>query len=260
MDLPSTVAGGGQDGRKAAFVPDARGSGCAQQSAEGGILRAVGPTRGGRRVCEREAHQWTHPANASFHEGGLLREMTPLASIANGGDPVTPLCGRTPGPGQGSRVGRAWRASRCTSSTWAECRGRVTCTLPIRTSGRAGSGPSEKIDLNIAGGAGGAAKIPGDYYYGDLKRHFTEAGMWGLFRVLPNTCSTGGISGLCASGKRRPACQMTTFPVTVTALSSGFGYWFTFSSSACNLRHLDDTVNYSRDAGDLFRQPVQRQD
>jgi FtsP/CotA-like multicopper oxidase with cupredoxin domain len=57
-------------------------------------------------------------------------------------------------------------------------------------------GPWEKIDILISGGAGGTAQMSGDYFYGDLRRPFTQAGMWGLFRVLPNTCATGGTSGL----------------------------------------------------------------
>jgi hypothetical protein len=57
-------------------------------------------------------------------------------------------------------------------------------------------GPWEKIDLLVSGGAGGVTQQPGDYFYGDARRPFTEAGMWGLFRVMPNTCSTGGTSSL----------------------------------------------------------------
>ena len=53
-------------------------------------------------------------------------------------------------------------------------------------------GPGEKLDISVTGGAGGVTQEPGDYFYGDLRRPFTEAGMWGLFRVIPNTCSTGG--------------------------------------------------------------------
>ena len=57
-------------------------------------------------------------------------------------------------------------------------------------------GPWEKLDILISGGAGGVAQIPGDYFYGDIRRPFTQAGMWGLFRVLPNTCAAGGTAGL----------------------------------------------------------------
>ena len=35
----------------------------------------------------------------------------------------------------------------------------------------------------MAGGAGGPGHQTGDYVYGDLRRPFTVAGMWGLLRV-----------------------------------------------------------------------------
>ena len=57
-------------------------------------------------------------------------------------------------------------------------------------------GPWEKLDINVSGGAGGVTRQPGDYFYGDIRRPFTEAGMWGIFRVLPNTCTAGGTTGL----------------------------------------------------------------
>jgi hypothetical protein len=46
-------------------------------------------------------------------------------------------------------------------------------------------GPMESIDAEIAGGAGGWAHSPGDYFYGDLRRPFTQIGVWGLQRVHP---------------------------------------------------------------------------
>ena len=46
-------------------------------------------------------------------------------------------------------------------------------------------GPWESFTDNIVGGAGGMAQVPGDYFYGDLRRPFTSIGMWGLQRVLP---------------------------------------------------------------------------
>jgi hypothetical protein len=46
-------------------------------------------------------------------------------------------------------------------------------------------GPWETVDAVIAGGAGGTAGAVGDYFYGDLRRPFTAAGLWGIQRVLP---------------------------------------------------------------------------
>jgi hypothetical protein len=48
-----------------------------------------------------------------------------------------------------------------------------------------GVGPWEMLTANISGGAGGITQQPGDYFYGDMRRVFTQAGMWGLQRVLP---------------------------------------------------------------------------
>ena len=36
---------------------------------------------------------------------------------------------------------------------------------------------------------GGVSKMPGDYVYQDRRLAFTEGGMWGLIRVLPNSGS-----------------------------------------------------------------------
>ena len=46
-----------------------------------------------------------------------------------------------------------------------------------------GIGPWETLQANIRGGAGGGATV-GDLFYGDLRRPFTEAGLWGIQRVL----------------------------------------------------------------------------
>jgi hypothetical protein len=81
-----------------------------------------------------------------------------------------------------------------------------------------GVGPWEKLDIKVSGGAGGAAQQPGDYFYGDLRRAFTEAGMWGLFRVLPNTCAASGTPGLICLG-----ATATTAAPTVTAISPTSG-------------------------------------
>jgi hypothetical protein len=62
-----------------------------------------------------------------------------------------------------------------------------------------GVGPWEMLTARITGGAGGATQQPGDYFYGDLRRVFTRAGMWGLQRVLPvpATCPPSGAGIQC---------------------------------------------------------------
>ena len=47
--------------------------------------------------------------------------------------------------------------------------------------------PWNVVDAEIIGGAGGRAHATGDYFYGDLRRPYTQAGMWGLMRVLGPT-------------------------------------------------------------------------
>ena len=48
--------------------------------------------------------------------------------------------------------------------------------------------PWTTTDIEVIGGAGGQGGLIGDMWYGDLRRPFTEAGMWGLLRVLPEEC------------------------------------------------------------------------
>ncbi|HEX2728332.1 MAG TPA: chitobiase/beta-hexosaminidase C-terminal domain-containing protein, partial [Rubrobacteraceae bacterium] len=59
-----------------------------------------------------------------------------------------------------------------------------------------GFGPLESVDAEINGGAGGQSHSIGDFFYGDMRRPFTQAGMWGLFRVssepTPTSCTPGG--------------------------------------------------------------------
>ncbi len=61
-----------------------------------------------------------------------------------------------------------------------------------------GMTPWETFDLDVVGGAGGTAEVPGDYFYGDLRRPFTAVGIWGLQRVLPP--STGPCPILLVDG------------------------------------------------------------
>jgi len=65
----------------------------------------------------------------------------------------------------------------------------------------AGVGPWEMLTAKISGGAGGATAQAGDYFYGDLRRAFTRAGLWGLQRVLvpPTVCPAAGAGLQCLS-------------------------------------------------------------
>jgi hypothetical protein len=43
----------------------------------------------------------------------------------------------------------------------------------------------ETGEIEMVGGAGGTTRATGDYLYGDQRHLFAEAGIWGIFRVLP---------------------------------------------------------------------------
>jgi hypothetical protein len=53
-----------------------------------------------------------------------------------------------------------------------------------------GLGPWESINAWVVGGAGGTQQSAGDYFYGDLRRPFTQIGVWGIQRVLPAPAGT----------------------------------------------------------------------
>ena len=71
-------------------------------------------------------------------------------------------------------------------------------------------GPGESFDAWIAGGAGGESHQTGDYWYGDLRRPFTQVGAWGLQRVLPVPSSCAAVP------TGNPACLV---PDAVVSLS-----------------------------------------
>jgi len=54
----------------------------------------------------------------------------------------------------------------------------------------------ETGELEMVGGAGGTTRATGDYLFGDMRQMFAQAGMWGIFRVLP----TGGQAAPVSTG------------------------------------------------------------
>jgi hypothetical protein len=54
----------------------------------------------------------------------------------------------------------------------------------------------ETMEVELVGGAGGTNWYPGDYLYADNRQPFTEAGMWGLMRVLPSEPSVASLARL----------------------------------------------------------------
>jgi hypothetical protein len=62
-------------------------------------------------------------------------------------------------------------------------------------------GPWQTLDAVIVGGAGGQQRMVGDSFYGDMRRPFTQAGMWGLMRTLADpTCPIKPLDGLSCLG------------------------------------------------------------
>jgi hypothetical protein len=66
--------------------------------------------------------------------------------------------------------------------------------------------PWTSTDIDIIGGAGGQGGLIGDMWYGDLRRPFTDAGMWGLLRVLPqDSCAVKRLDGTACGPRPEPA-------------------------------------------------------
>jgi hypothetical protein len=83
-----------------------------------------------------------------------------------------------------------------------------------------GVGPWETADAFLLGGAGGPAHMVGDLFYGDLRRPFTEAGLWGLQRVLPADGSAGcpvlKVTGVTCAGQPPVVVASTSTASTST--------------------------------------------
>ena len=63
-------------------------------------------------------------------------------------------------------------------------------------------GPLEVTTISLI--AGGIDAIPGDYVYGDHRLPFQDAGLWGVFRVVPRTASPAGLTQLRRGPADRP--------------------------------------------------------
>src|SRR6185436_17880025 len=50
---------------------------------------------------------------------------------------------------------------------------------------RSGMGPTDHADLVLLDGPGGRHDITGDYFYRSYPGPRVDAGMWGIFRVIP---------------------------------------------------------------------------
>ena len=158
------------------------------------------------------------PALVNYRSAGVRTDDVGMfrSTAANGGDPLTPLLRAYAGDPVkvhvlGAPASEQVHVFNLGGMSWP---GDMYIGRSSQWQSRA-VGPWEKMDAQVSGGAGGVGQIPGDYFYGDLRRPFTQAGMWGLFRVLPDTCSAGGTPGLMC-------LDQATSP-TVTAISPASG-------------------------------------
>jgi hypothetical protein len=66
--------------------------------------------------------------------------------------------------------------------------------------------PWTTTDIEVVGGAGGEGGLVGDMWYGDLRRVFAQAGMWGLIRSLPeDSCEVRRLDGAACGARPAPA-------------------------------------------------------
>jgi hypothetical protein len=112
-----------------------------------------------------------------------------FSSAARGGDPATPILRAYAGdPMVVHAIGAPGNEQTHSFSLGGLSWALDTLLDPngdyVETRGLA---PMGVVDAHIAGGAGGRGHNLGDYFYGDLRRPFTDAGMWGLQRVLDPT-------------------------------------------------------------------------
>jgi FtsP/CotA-like multicopper oxidase with cupredoxin domain len=124
------------------------------------------------------------PALVNYRSAPRADSPAMFSSRTNG-DPATPILTAYPGdpmrihaigaPGseQGhvfSLGGLAWRSD-----------GKLAAGAIVTAQGFAAW---ETIDIAPLGGAGGWSRSTGDMWWGDLRRPFNEAGMWGLMRTI----------------------------------------------------------------------------
>ncbi len=130
-----------------------------------------------------------NPANA-FSSIGNGDPSTPLLR-AYAGDPVNTHFMVAPGSEQGhvfSLGGQSWPFDP-----------EITNSNAVASQGISAW---EGFDAELIGGAGGVSRSEGDYFYGDLRRPFTETGMWGIMRVMRDgSCPIRPLDGLTCTGQ-----------------------------------------------------------
>ena len=142
---------------------------------------------------------------------GRALDAAQFSSLSNG-DPSTPILRAYPGDGMqvhviGAPGSEQQHVFNLGGHTWAWDQGIARSEQLANQS----FGPLTSIDLKVRGGAA----APGDYFYGDIRRPFTDVGMWGLLRV--HNPGAGPIRALQVSAP--PAAPLAPPPPSRTPIS-----------------------------------------
>jgi hypothetical protein len=146
--------------------------------------------------------------------GGRALDGAQFSSLTNG-DPSTPLLRAYPGDAMrihviGAPGGEQGSVFNLGGHTWSWDPGIPRAEQLANQN----FGPLSTIDAHVRGGAGS----PGDYFYGNIRRPFTDAGQWGLLRVLQP--GAGPIRALAVS----PPLQAMRPRTPLSRLSLAKGY------------------------------------
>lgn len=130
-------------------------------------------------------------------EDRLLRDPDPAAAFSSAahGDPPTPVIEAHAGDPLRLRVvsavGEQGQVFSVEGHRWRiEPRPGSMLVSSIQL------GPLGALTLDLEGGAGGPARLVGDYLYGDHREPYREAGLWGLLRVRDPCADAEGLRPL----------------------------------------------------------------
>jgi hypothetical protein len=144
------------------------------------------------------------PAAINYASAALSREdgaTAVFSTSARGGDPATPILRAYAGDqvvvhAIGAPGNEQTHVFSLGGLTWA-----LDALIPTGNHVEArGLAPMGVVDAHVDGGAGGRGGFAGDYFYGDLRRPFTDAGVWGLQRVLTPSAGNCPIKALAPGG------------------------------------------------------------
>ena len=154
------------------------------------------------------------PALVNYQSSPRPADDPTAFSSAAHGDPVTPILQAHVGDPVRVHVLGAPGSEQPHVMSLGGLRWSVDSFLPgANTVEAAAVSPWTTTDIQVIGGAGGQGGLVGDMWYGDLRRAFTEAGMWGLMRVLPDdSCAVKRLDGTACGPRPTPSPTPTPTP------------------------------------------------